>query len=99
MLSTAERLNCRCDEAAKELLRNTWVESGPRPDLLSIPSVIYREGLLITVGHVKVTSDPHDPVLYHLSAKDMKAYLAKHNLLLVTTFDKVDWEAMGRMLA
>ena len=92
-LTPLEELNVAADAMAKAHLHHLHIayqQGRPKPD----HNHIYCEGTRVFVDGTKLTTDGAPDIRHAVFAPKMRKYLAEKDLLPLTAFDLVDWQAI-----
>jgi hypothetical protein len=65
---------------------------------LDVPSMIHQEGWTVWIGGTKLTTDHSEAVRVTVSSEVIKKWLQEKEILPQATFDRVDWETIGKAM-
>ena len=88
-----ESLNVLCDAMAKAHL-DVLIQLDQANRLQPCPEIIYKEGVRLSLNSRKITSHLADTLPRAIFHDAMRSYLAERDLLPLTAFDLVDWDAI-----
>jgi hypothetical protein len=91
-LSRSLQLNCMCDNLAKLCLSDG--KTAPRGSRLLFPL----EPIGISVGGEKLSSETGQLLQFHAHRQLARTFFHQKGILMQDTFNKVDWEAVHRVL-